>query len=85
MPANVAVHEPGAGVVSFKADDEVAAGGEHGNVPAGGVGGCQRCICGGVGAGSLGEDVKVVALIPVPLAFIQGERGEGKEGYLPCK
>jgi len=62
VPSDVAVQEPGAGVVGFVGEDEVAAVGEHGGVAArgvvkvvGGVAGVEWGVAGG-------DDGEVVAV-----------------------
>lgn len=57
----VAVHEPGARVVSVETNDEVAGGGKHGDIAAGSVGGlqCDRRV---PGAGALCKNPEVVTV-----------------------
>ena len=63
MPGDVAVHEPHARIVRFEGDDQEAARGEEGHVPARGVVVLEGEVLGGVeGAAGLLEDDEVVAV-----------------------
>lgn len=63
MPRDVAVDEPGAGVVRLEGDDDVAARGEQHDVAAGGVADVQGTLQGAVELpGTLVEDGEVVAV-----------------------
>lgn len=73
VPRDVAMYHPGAGVVRFEGDDEIAVGGEEGHVPAWGVFEVERdFVPTGIGGGGLVQEGKVVA---VEMDWV----GEGEE------
>lgn len=61
VPANVAVHEPGARVISLPSHDEVSRGGKHSGIATGRVASVEGDGA-GVGSGALCEDEEVVAV-----------------------
>lgn len=62
MKGDVAMQEPGARVVGFEREDQVAVGGQEGDVAAGRVGEGEVDGGGGEGGGGLGEDGEVVTV-----------------------
>lgn len=62
VPPDMAVHEPRTGVVGLEGDHDVAGAGEHGDVAARRVGGCES-DGGVVGACVLGEEIEVMAVL----------------------
>ena len=73
MPRDVAMQHPGAGVVRFEGDDEIAVGREEGHVPAWGIVEFELdFVPAGVGGCGLVQECKVVA---VEMDWV----GEGEE------